>query len=567
MEQIGNAIRWMKKNGFWLGCFFMSALMIGIWCFRVFLTIDVATQAGIRGIQGKINTAKAIHRVSADGVEGTKAHPNASSEEGIRLETSQTVESIIEAWEKRVRDQKEILKWPTELIGNNQFETTFSQYNPPELIPEKWKDGGGVLDGMLSLYGKNIPKQMVVLTGDNLLRTRWNFDPDRLEAEKMANAQTAQAGNIGRGGGANYEDFDEDMYGGAGGFDGSKGAMGNGRETPGMIVDKLTGELIDMNSYAVIWHQTNQELWQTKMTSFKGRDDNRSATNIPTPLQCYMLQQDLWLLEAMFRIIREVNGDADANDISTIKRLDHVVFGRDVGGKLGMLTPFDPRLGAIAAPDPDVKGDETFMGVGGSGEGNGGPEDSDMVGEGTSLVSPYEKRYVDLNFEPLAAEKVKSIIESPVLPEEDLELIVSKRVPVRIAVRMKETEIATFMAACANSPFAFEIQQVRWNRHIPGEEIKLGGSGDAARGFAGQAGRAGMSFGDGSGADFGTVLKSTPVEIRTNYDVDVEFYGIVKIYNPVRPKVLRAAAGLDGGSVDPNDAASVVSAQPGQSTP
>lgn len=53
-------------------------------------------------------------------------------------------------------------------------------------------------------------------------------------------------------------------------------------------------------------------------------------------------------------------------------------------------------------------------------------------------------------------------------------------------------------------------------------------------------------------------LKSTPVEVRTNYDVNVEFYGIVKIYNPVREKFLREAAGLEEVEVDPNDAASVL---------
>ena len=148
------------------------------------------------------------------------------------------------------------------------------------------------------------------------------------------------------------------------------------------------------------------------------------------------------------------------------------------------------------------------------------------------------------------------------MPEEDLELIVSKRVPVRIAVRMKETEIATFMAACANSPFAFEIQQVRWNKHRKGEKIALGGT----RGLLGSRGGGGGGFGNrgygGSGTSFGPVLHSTPVEVRTNYDVNVEFYGIVKIYNPVRPKVLRAAAGMEDDEVDPNDAASVVSKRP-----
>ena len=576
MDQIKGAIRWMKKNRFWLGSALMSLLMIGIW-FYVFDSIGSETKSSVGTIEGKIRTANNIQQVTAEGVEGDPAHPNTHSQEGIQVELSQTVDSIIEAWEKRVKDQNEILKWPAVVESERgEFASTFGQYNPPELIPDEWLQGDGKLRPLLKLYGENIPKQMVLLTGDDLLRTRWNFDPEHLEAQKIANAATAQAGTSVRpSGGYGGEDEYENGGGYSGGPPSGMGQMGrtgsSGAQVPeaGMMIDEMTGEIIDLNSYAVIWGSTNQLLWQTKMTSFKGRDDHQSPTNTPTPLQCYMLQQDLWLLEALFRIIREVNGDADANDISTIKRLDHVVFGRDVGGKLGELTPFDRRLGAVVSAEDDMMGggaefveemdgfemDEMTMG----GPGMGGPV----------LVSPVEGRYVDSNFEPLDAKKVKEILSSDSLPETELELIVSKRVPVRIAVRMKETEIVNFMAACANSPFAFEIQQVRWNKHFPGEEIPIGGgpgTGSARRGgpsgFGSQFGRGGPM--GAMGTHQGPVLKSTPVEIRTNYDVNVEFYGIVKIYNPVRPKVLRAAAGLEEG-VDPNDAASVVSPQPDRS--
>ena len=552
MDQLNGAIRWLKKNGFWIGCFLMSALMIGIW-FLGFSSIGKATESSVSKINQRISTTNSIQRVTADGVVGNPAHPNAKSEEGIKEEMARTVESIIEAWEKRVEDQKKILQWPSDVIQSAKFAATFSRYDPPELIPEKWLQGDGRLRPLLELYEKNIPKQMVVLTGDNLLRTRWNYDPDRLAAlEKLRSGQPGSTPVKKRQSVESYEG-DEGGYGAPTRPQAGGGASGATETSPGFIVDELTGETIDLNSYAVIWNDTNQLLWQTKMTEFKGRDDHRASTNTPTPLQCCMLQQDLWLLEAMFKIIREVNGDSEANDVSAIKRLDHVVFGRDVGGKLGELTPFDPSLGAAITPGLD-----DF------------PEQQDIEhdeGLPTALsdapiVSPYHKRYVDLNFEPLDAEKVKTIIEGDVLPEEDLEMIVSKRVPVRIAVRMKETEIANFMAACANSPFAFEIQQVRWNKHIPGEEIALGG---APASLFGRPRTRRPTFGGGSGSKGGgPILTSTPVETRTNYDVNVEFYGIVKIYNPVRPKVLRDAAGIET-EVDPNDAASVGSPQSGRS--
>ena len=249
-----------------------------------------------------------------------------------------------------------------------------------------------------------------------------------------------------------------------------------------------------------------------------------------------------------------------------IKNIDHVVFGREVGGKLGSLVTPDQRLAGKTQTDVakfgggggefedglgdfgEDGGDMGDMGaMFGGGRMQGGMGDDDEGGTGLTGSSPYEGRYVDLDFEPLPAETVKLVITGEVLPEKNLELIVAKRVPVRIALKMDERKIAEFMAACANSPFAFEIQQVRWNRHKPGgEEIPLGGSGGAADNKLG-----GMNQ-DMAGMAGGAVIleASVDVEKRTNYDVNVEFYGIVKIYNPVRAERLRRAAGLMG-EVDP----------------
>ena len=128
-------------------------------------------------------------------------------------------------------------------------------------------------------------------------------------------------------------------------------------------------EMVDMNKYAVIWSDINQDLWWQKLTMFAGRDDHKGAINVPTPLQCYMLQQDLWLLEAMFRIIRQVNGNSNANDLSVVKNIDHVVFGREVGGKLGELTPPDPRLAGKADSTGTMSGERGFGGRGMGGMG------------------------------------------------------------------------------------------------------------------------------------------------------------------------------------------------------
>ena len=273
------------------------------------------------------------------------------------------------------------------------------------------------------------------------------------------------------------------------------GGFGTDTATPAM----------DMNKFAVKWSDINQDLWYQKLTVFQGRDDNSREINAPNPLQCYMLQQDLWLLEAMFRIIRQVNGGSNANDLSKIKQIDHVVFGQNAGsGKLGALMPVDPRLAKRASAaaegagldhdgggdddpfnEPDG-GDQDFGSRFGGGDRSGGTGSPNMALGGGAGKVPYHNRYVDLNFEPIAAEAVKAIINGDALPDTNLELIVAKRIPFRIALKMDEREIANFMAACANSDFAFEIQQVRWNKHKPGgAEFTLSGGAGAGAGGAG----------------------------------------------------------------------------------
>lgn len=562
MDQIAPALKWMKKNVFWLGCGFLSIAMVAMW-FVATIAIAKETEDNERDVKSNITTAEGILRVTSTEVGDEIAHPNSTTEEGMKQEMSKTIDSMIEAWRYRENAQKEILIWPA-VVDHERFAQIFGRYNPAETFPTNWAENQElkqVMDSLLLLYRKRIPDHMINLCGDDLLRTRWNFDPKYMDPADLTEPDESEfgpglgSGGLGPGLGG----------GGRGGLGGGLGGFGAPGEEEG----------IDMNQYAVIWSDKNQEFWNQKLTRFQGRDDNNRPTNDPTPLQVYMLQQDLWLLEAMFKIIREINGNSNANDLSDIKQIDHVVFGREVGGKLGSLTPVDRRLGdptaAVAAADPmgSLRGDGDEPGfeepdLGGM-FGRDGPGGPGVGGGGSGSYAgklPYHDRYVDVNFEPLDQDVVRQVIEGTQLPDANLELIVAKRVPVRIALRMDERRIADFMAACANSPFAFEISQVRWNKHTPGgDEIAF----DAGAGEDDRIGGMGMGL---DGAPGGEALVAKPVEVRTNYDVNVEFYGIVKIYNPVRAKFLREAAGLGTDGVDPNAAAAApANSTAGDSTP
>jgi hypothetical protein len=529
MDKLAPAIAWLKKNSFWLASAFLAIGMLGGW-YVATSAVSSETSKNANAVKQQINAARGIRSVTATDVdESITAHPNQYTEAGMQKEMSRQVDDIVKAWELRHKAQASILKWPTEIIGSPEFVRVFGRFDPPETFPESFKGLG--MEQFLTLYRNNIPKQMDKIC--EMVRTNWTYNQERLEEEKLLNPTGSRSGGLSsRGGGS----------------------------TRGRLTDE------DLIGVAVIWDQVNQDLWYQKLTEFRNFDDHNLPTPDPTPLQVYMLQQDLWLLEAMFGIIRQINGDVNANDLATIKQIDHVAFGREARTQLGELTPVDTRLAG--------GGDDSGDSFPGSATGATAPiSDFDQA----ASTSPFHGRYVDEDFQPYSAEEVKDVIMGTTLPDDNIELIVSKRVPVRIALSMDERKIADFLAACANSPFAFEIHQVRINRHVAGEGIQLnggalrqdggglgGGRGGAYEegfggfeegGFLEEGGRGG--FGGGSAVDE-LDLKSTPVEIRTNYDVNVEFYGIVKIYNPVREKFLRQAAGLEETDVDPDDAASVV---------
>ena len=555
MDKLLPAIDWVKKNRFWIGCAVLSIAMIGTW-FWITTEISGQTSKNASDVKSQIQAADGIMRVSAE--EGAGAHPNTFTEEGMKKAVERSLQEIVKAWEMRYQAQQTIMKWPIDIIGDKRFVPAFSQFEPAEKFPEKYQGGLG-LEQYLQLYRITIPKQMAKLCRE--LGTNWIYDPDRMTTDYSQGSQGNRSGSDQGDDEGDDEGDSGGRFGGIGGGIGGRGGISGGTGSATFTADQ------DLNKYPVIWNETNQAMWYRKLTDFQGKDNHVLAVPDPTPLQVYMLQQDLWLLEAMFSVIKSVNGTADANDLAVIKEMDHIAFGREARTQLGVLTPFDPRL--AGNNELTVEADTSESVFDSDDSGDEASDDEEINGFNMLSYSPYHGRYVNLNFEPIHAEVVREVLTTETdLPLENLELIVAKRIPFRIALKMDERKIPEFLAACANSPFSFEINQIRLNRHIPNEGIVFNGGGhgeDNQQDAAGGSARGGNdtmgsldmggSLGRDDRGDSTIVIQATEVETRTNYDVRVEFYGIVKIYNPVREKLLRRVAGQDG-EPDPKDSAS-----------
>ena len=270
------------------------------------------------------------------------------------------------------------------------------------------------------------------------------------------------------------------------------------------------------------WKSQNQQLWKTKLTQFAARDDNTTRENLPSASQLMMLEQDLRLLEGMFHVVRATNSEngrmARSNGVASIKKIDYVVFGREAYSSLGNIFEIKPASSSGRSS-------------------NRKPESESKIDFKNQPA--FHARYIDKSGSYISGTVASDVIANVnSLPENNLDLVVVKRIPFRIALRIDERKIGDYIAVCENSAIPFRITQTRINVHDPNEKFTLNGSDrgtsvrpkrDLSANTAGDIDRQkGKSISD----------KLGPVEARINYDVDAEFYGYAKIYSPVNEQRL-----------------------------
>ena len=506
---MGQALDFVKKNIFWIASFLLTVTMIGVWFYSTG-ALQAETASRESELKGLDSTAQSV--ISSEAEDGAGVHPNKETEEGMNQKIDKLAESVVAAWQLRYDAQRNVMRWPDSILSP-KFMKEFNKYDPPETLPDD--ETGQRIDTqtLLKEYKQQIPSQMKHIC--SIIQTNWTYQE---QLDKEAFVSSGDSDEDAQGDGDQTPSDDDE---GSSSRDGS-----DSKEPPREIVE---------------WNQLNQDLWFQKLTNFLFRDDNRFQIKIPSPSQVYMLQQDLWLLEAMFDIIRTVNGQVDAegkammgddgkhkmvlaNDLATVKKIDHVVFGREALGLLGEIV--------------NTTKEEKTSGRGGGRRGGRGTESNDK-GFGYYGKPAFHGRYVDANLEPVKSETIRKALSESTLPADNLELVVAKRVPVRLAVQMDEREIPRFLAACANSPFAFEVWQVRVNKHDPEEKIALrGGPEDSSSSRSSGIGKSQSGLGGGFGDGNGKGNLAVKVALRKKYDVGVEFYGIVKIYNPVNPELI-----------------------------
>ncbi len=248
----------------------------------------------------------------------------------------------------------------------------------------------------------------------------------------------------------------------------------------------------------VNWSSTSQSALQASIVPWYGLPH-------PSTLDICYTQEDIWILEGILQVIAATNGKARENFQAPIKEVEWIKIGKSAGSDATTQMP-------TGADD-------------GSGDLSGG-------GFAATVVSPdpADNRYVDSNFKPVPAAKLRSAMKSS--NPEDAFFAVAKRVPIKFRVKMDQAKHAKLLAECGNGNLMIEVKQVRINAADGGGGISIGGGMagvlgggmgmDDPGGGADSSGDSGMSFGAGPTAS----QASQP-------DPPIEIYGIVYLFNPV----------------------------------
>ncbi|MEQ8791235.1 MAG: hypothetical protein RIC55_33545 [Pirellulaceae bacterium] len=316
----------------------------------------------------------------------------------------------------------------------------------------------------------------------------------------------------------------------------------------------------------VWWEPTNQQHIANSRFEWSDQDDGA-----PNTLQVFYAQEDLRVLEALMDIIAETNKGATADFNAAIKRIEFIHLGRDASRAAGSIkklgvalnTGADGQSLEGAAPSfggdgggDDYSGDDPAMDPSGGdpaagGDFGGGGGGGAPIDPAAALASqdPAHHRYVDLNYQPLPAQTLRDSFNSkdPAIAK----LAVAKRLPVRMRVVIDQRRLNDLLAACGNSSLTVEVRQVRLNPQsdsgVNRNQSSSGGSGFGGEGFGGDENFDTFSSG-------GSRAQAKPQKDKnTQFDVTVELYGIVYIYNPVDTKKfgVPAEASAEGEAAPP----------------
>lgn len=305
------------------------------------------------------------------------------------------------------------------------------------------------------------------------------------------------------------------------------GSAGTGIRTAGagpstVRVSDLRDDQMDGT---IFWNDANFQFLERRL-SWKVR---------PETEEVIVGQEDLWVYEALLRIIQKTNEGWSEFSVP-IKEIVEIAIAQDA------LKGFDDAAERIV----DLKSLETFRMAAGMGQGGEGMSAQDAYAKTTEEVTLtrqekmelqlYDERYVDRSGNPLTAQDFK---EKPPAVE-------YKMLPIRMSLVINQRFIGDLLVHCANSSMPVEVRQLSFNPGM-GKKFNLTDEeAETSRRSTGailpRTGRRDRSTEPSAYASRTAEDEAQPLETTrrdTRYlsvmgpeDVELELLGMIYIFNP-----------------------------------
>ncbi len=469
MDQLRKAGDWLKRHHFWV--LTVIAVLVALFCWwRGANALYAEFKTNKSKIESEFN--------AANSVRSKPFHPNADVRAGQTEQIVNQQKSVHQLWKDLYeRQTASVLKWPENL--SEEFRSYVNKLK----------------------FGENIPRNLRAQY-NNYILDHFPKLPKIVGALEMGEGGSGGMGGMGRGSGGsmNYQNLLENMRSSGGG--------------PGGMREGGTEPMVEEQDFIVIWADQ-----QTV------RDELYPRTT-PSVKRIWKTQEDLWVYEALLRIIANTNAEAGADRFSNAAV--RVIESLEVGRTAAQASRGKGRIDIVeSAGAADGMGAEMsgrgmeFDGGAGGPEGGGYP--GEMHGEGLGRggemggaagdAELFNSRYVGADGAPIASTGEGG-------PDEFGKEF--KRLPVRMQLLMDQRWLPQLITECANAPLQVEIQEVRIN---PSDSGAMGGGGYAGRGGGGRPGGGG-EYGTSSAGSEEMMPEAEP-NIKT-----VVLQGTVTIFNP-----------------------------------
>lgn len=484
MDQLKIGLAWAKKHHFWVLSVVTVAVGLLIWAQA---TADLAEQYD----QRKSTVDNHFH--DQEDICAEAAHPNPEVIESIKLQTTALTRNVHEAWQYLYDKQKEKNRLPAGL--SDEFKRAFEALGADDRLP----------DHLLEHYQYFIRDHFPLVFDIIDLRRPAEGEEDDEEASE------GNGGNQGR-------EIDQ--------FSRNRSRPGRGARSRGQAPAS------DVEMVGIVDWDGAEELidrfdWVTR----------------PSTLQVKLAQEDLWVYEALLRVIANTNAGVTAHYKAPVKRIIAMEIGQQAAaswGGGGGGTGTQPGSGggpAFGAPMPAGEYDE-FSTPGGTAPDPMGMGPMDPSADPTAPAADPERqrlladRYVDENGNPLGAE------EEPPYAE-------FKMMPFRLHLVMDQTKVPVLLTWCANSNMPIEAKAVRLQPGA-GAPLSFAAVSESGAGEVSTAPGGGFGGAGGNRNPGGRLPKRLPGDAMADseyqpLDMPVEIQGVIYIYN--KPDLAKVATG------------------------